>query len=253
MDLNKFAEPLTTEAKYWIGFLLADGNISQISNNGRATLNLGLSSKDEEHVRKFAKFLGIPNSSVKNRDNSRGYSDSGRLTYTSTSIKDSVSQLLKYGIAPNKSLNAVPHESLFVNPDFWRGMVDGDGTVAMTSVPWIALCGSVGTVSAFAEYAALISGRRPAICQCKSIVKTTLNGTRAQRVISAVYYDDCSVYLDRKMEIAQRCKSWKKKYLSGSCNKGHLLTPENIYMYPNGRKQCKLCRKSYKEALFRSA
>ena len=45
----------SNEAYYWIGFLLADGSFGKTER-----LSLKLASKDDDHVRKFAKFVGRP-------------------------------------------------------------------------------------------------------------------------------------------------------------------------------------------------
>ena len=34
---------------------------------------------------------------------------------------------------------------------------------------------------------------------------------------------------------------------TGTCPKGHVLTPENIYLHKDGWKECRICRKAVKQ------
>ncbi|MBC8427393.1 MAG: hypothetical protein H8D97_00730 [Proteobacteria bacterium] len=43
----------TKEKAYWLGFIYADGSVSQ-ENSKDKRLEIGLSSKDEKHLQKFA-------------------------------------------------------------------------------------------------------------------------------------------------------------------------------------------------------
>jgi len=48
---------ITEESAYWVGFLMADGCISDQPNRTTA-LRLSLQRSDENHVKKFSEFLG---------------------------------------------------------------------------------------------------------------------------------------------------------------------------------------------------
>ncbi len=84
-----FSTPLSVASAYWIGFLLADGNV-----HGNR-ISLSLSVRDGEHVKKFMEFVDVDNPLMdvpKNRAVSYRFSS-----------KQAVKDLACYDIIPNKS------------------------------------------------------------------------------------------------------------------------------------------------------
>jgi hypothetical protein len=221
LNLEAFAEPLSTEAKYWIGFLLADGCICQ------GVVGLGLKIEDAEHVKKFARFVGACEDSVRefNSVNSFGRNHGVRLRFIG---KELVSQLAKYGVVPHKSLTAAVHPDLATDPDFWRGVIDGDGYLTFSNFRHvIGLGGSQHVVEAFSNYLLALTGFKPAASKDGSIFKTGASGRRACIVVSAIYYDGCSVGLDRKMAIAKEFTDWAlEKYHRDSGKYGGQFSTE---------------------------
>jgi hypothetical protein len=242
-NVQAFAEPLTKEAQYWIGFLLADGGV-----NGNA-IQIKLHRKDRTHLVKLALFLNLPLSSVKDYcyflPKTEKYQITSSIGFRNQVIVD---QLAKYGIVPRKSLIAQVHPDLEESFDFWRGMIDGDGTIMMAHPlnanpsPRIGFCGSVSVVTKFSEFVSKITDRLPKVQLKQKIAATQVGGPRGKMVASAVYYDGCYPALDRKMKNAQECKEWNPSDKS-HCKKGHPRTPENTYYYTNGKSTCKICRK----------
>ena len=220
LNLAAFAKPLSREAKYWIGFLLADGCIT--SCKGYAVISLALKFEDAEHVRKFAEFVGVPEVAV------RDYCYKGsRRTQLAFSGKELVGRLAVYGVVPRKSLTAAVHPDLALDPDFWRGVVDGDGCLSISRGPIISLGGSHQVVGAFSDYLWTLTGFKPAISKCRSIFQTAARGQRACAVVSAIYYDGCSVGLDRKMAIAKEFTDWAlEKYHRDSGKYGGQFSTE---------------------------
>jgi len=221
LNLAAFAEPLSKEARYWIGFLLADGCVS--SCRGYAVISLALKFEDAGHVIKFAEFVGMPEVAVKD------YCYRGsRRTQLAFSGKELVGQLAKYGVVPRKSLIAAVYPDLAFDSDFWRGVVDGDGCLDMSHGPSVSLGGSWQVVCAFSSYLQALTGFKPAVSKCRSIFQTAAHGQRACIVVSAIYYDGGSVVLDRKMAIAKKFADWEiEKYSrgSGKCG-GQFLTEQ---------------------------
>ena len=122
VDETVFDSIDTEEKAYWLGFIYADGCIH--SNN---RIEVSLSSKDFNHIKKYAKFLG-----------DEGYA---KLTHHNTKCrvvfrsKHVYNVLNSYGCSPKKSLTVLfPKESIFKHKclikDFIRGYVDGDGCLS---------------------------------------------------------------------------------------------------------------------------
>lgn len=117
----------TKEKAYWLGFLYADGNVSEYKND----IEVGLAEKDSEHLKKLKSFLrsDAPIKEKKKKTKEKTYIGY-TLTVTSQKTKK---DLIDKGCHPRKSLslifpnkNQVPEELM---PDFIRGYFDGDGSV----------------------------------------------------------------------------------------------------------------------------
>lgn len=122
------------EKSYWLGFIMADGCC--IKNK----LTIGLKGEDKSHLEKFKKFINSPNKI------SEGVVKLNNKIFTSccftVTCKILVQDLLKYGVTERKSntldpnLNLIPKEFL---KDFWRGVIDGDGSVILVDNRYVTI------------------------------------------------------------------------------------------------------------------
>ena len=124
-----FKKCSSSKKAYWLGFLMADGNIA--SELGRYRLTLVLQEKDINHLEKFKKFLNCKKKLEKKISkpefcNSTCY----RLVVDSRKMIGNLSQ---YGIIPRKTakeqIKNIPREYI---RDFIRGYFDGDGCITST-------------------------------------------------------------------------------------------------------------------------
>ena len=188
-------EDLNEGSLYWAGFLAADGCV----HKGR--ISLGLMKPDAEHVEKFIEFtksehqLGLCDKTNK-----------ARVSFHSSKIAE---DLLKFGITPRKSLTYCPTEMCVNSRDFWRGMVDGDGSVIAPGHKkykhsQIRLFGSIGAVSAFKKYIEdNICKVTSSIHKHSSIFSFTTTGVIANKVIKDLYGGNPKYALNRKYESAK--------------------------------------------------
>lgn len=123
---------LTPESLYWLGFLYADGCISQRRNSGPFYTCLSLSIKDEDVLKQFKSFLQT-DSPIKygftTTQDDKIFKNC-RLFINNTSINNSLFEL---GLIPRKSLIIQFPEFLKNHPlvsHFIRGYFDGDGCVS---------------------------------------------------------------------------------------------------------------------------
>jgi hypothetical protein len=191
-DEKVFDEPLTSEALYWLGILLADGCVKQAGPN-EFIVQLGLKSSDGYHVENFQKFL---------KSDQPLYKDPERWALE---ISSSVlaRKLISYGITPRKSLTVVPDYRFVQSRDFWRGVVDGDGWVYNNSgKPEIGVCGSLGTCQAFAKYLKTQGITHVKVAPGGSIFCANTYGDEARR-LSRILYSETTLFLDRKQLVAQ--------------------------------------------------
>ncbi len=114
--------------------------------------------------------------------------------------------LAQYGVVPNKSLTAKVI-GLENNADFWRGVVDGDGSIAITNSrgkfePTLELVGSHGIVSQFAAFVKSVSPESTSSVRPQGTIwVTNTHGKCAVPVIDAMYMH-CTTALKRKRRIA---------------------------------------------------
>lgn len=192
-----FSEPLSSESRYWLGFLLADGCISL--NKGIPVISLGLHLGDIGHVKKFARFAGVGEESVKevHYDCHLGRCNGAIVSFSGKML---ISRLAKYGVVPRKTKIAAVHESLSNDPDFWRGLIDGDGCPRIKPYPRLRLCGTSQVVNSFANYLKVLLDFRPTISAYTNspIFQTSVYGPKAIKAISVIYYTGCYPVLDRK-------------------------------------------------------
>ncbi|RLC89080.1 MAG: hypothetical protein DRJ03_00560 [Chloroflexi bacterium] len=179
-------DTITEESAYWIGFLLADGNVYYPPKRSKQ-LNIGLAEKDWEHLEKFKKFIGS--------DKSLYYNKGG--VFVSFYSNRIVEKLAEHGIVPRKSKIAKVPEQLKNNRHFWRGMIDGDGWVNHNLV---GLCGTFDIVSGFNEF----------VCSIPHVVSKVNPHQKTEccweinysamyvRYIFGTLYRDSHIALDRK-------------------------------------------------------
>lgn len=167
------------EYAYWLGFLLADGCVY-----GKY-LSVTLAAKDKEVLEKLRDFLG---STHPIRTRKEG---SVRLEIHSEKL---TAALKSWHIVERKSLVATVPDSLKNSPDFWRGMIDGDGYVA-TKQRERTQRGKTHTVI---EHVISLVGTREICSAFEVFVKNNAITTRAQvrehKFSNAFYFDVTGPY-----------------------------------------------------------
>lgn len=190
-------DTLTPEALYWIGFLLADGCVSDAGY-----LTLALAKKDEGHVALFRAFLKaeIP---VKHVLASKKYP----TAHFRVGSKLLVNSLRKVGITPRKSKTAYAVPSVAASRDFWRGVFDGDGYVGTDTCKRLRLeltCNSqLG--EQFLEFLRVEGVQTKATVRPhKGHFRVVLLSTPA-KATHAVLYAGSTLHLDRKAQYGLGC------------------------------------------------
>ncbi|MGA9844719.1 MAG: hypothetical protein WBQ25_20655 [Nitrososphaeraceae archaeon] len=115
---------LTEESGYWIGFLVADGNICY--KKGIPIIALHLKDIDLPHLHKFREFVGSSHK-VGNYVNRIWGNASHSISFSSERMANT---LKKYGFVPRKCFTAEIKE-VQNNRHVWRGLIDGDGSLGV--------------------------------------------------------------------------------------------------------------------------
>lgn len=125
-------DSLNENSLYWLGFLATDGCLP---SKGKG-IQFVLKESDWEHVDNFRKFVNF-NGSVKFEKQNK----SARIYFTSRPIRQ---RLIELKITPVKSRTLSLSKELKNCKDFWRGCIDGDGSVGIkqSGYPFINFCGT---------------------------------------------------------------------------------------------------------------
>lgn len=138
-----FAAPLTPEAQYWVGMMMTDGFIMR-RKGCSPTAGIQLSQKDDAHIVAFGKFLGTDQTPTRFQPKRYAKSfNSGPASRIDVRSRQIVADLATYGVVQNKSHVAEARNGIELSPHFWRGCIDGDGSIAFhPTAPYASLCGA---------------------------------------------------------------------------------------------------------------
>lgn len=197
---------------YLLGYILADGCIIEGTYKGYSgALKFGVQKKDIDILKKIKKELnsGHAISLVKN---------AAHLCITSQVI---VSDLKKHGIIYRKSLREkVPKAPRQFIKDFIRGIVDGDGRIALEKdgYPQLAIYGGQHIIKFIRNY---FLGKFKIYSKISRLTKSKDNKyylyaigyrTNSAKTLIKYLYSTTSLYIDRKFKEAKKCLNVTMKY-----------------------------------------
>lgn len=207
---DQFFKVIDTEEKaYWLGFLYADGCISeriQYEHVVSLYCDLCLQSRDVQHLEKFKKAIEgtgrIKEKAAK--VDGKEYSSHRFAVYSTEMCRD----LIRLGCTPRKSFTLTfPSEEQVPNHlihHFVRGYVDGDGSIMFHSSKKYGRVSVLGTEAFLSEMIKRMGWREVSIRGCNYAddpMKQIDYGKREDSTqILHQLYSEATVYLDRKYE-----------------------------------------------------
>ncbi len=220
LNETRFKEPLGPEDLYWIGFLLADGNLYNRRGH-EFIIQVGLAEIDSSHLEKFKSFLETDRP-IQHYLSNKSY-PAAKISINSKPIFENLQSL---GLQPRKSFDANIREDIAQNLDFWRGVIDGDGSYHNhyngTSISVIL------SKSMSLHFVKFIKNKygydvraTPHSMSPHMIMCYIQNLTVIHRLIKDMFYEGC-VCLDRKQKLANELllKQYKDTDVMGrSCEK----------------------------------
>jgi hypothetical protein len=222
---------LTPDAAYWCGFIFTDGTISRRTGNRRTQqpeIAVVLQRRDRNHLVKLRDFLGSAHaitpiapaivSPAIARPNGGHGTGAFRYSVRSRKLADRLAGLGRYGPAVDPALAA--------SRDFWRGCIDGDGTVGIScGIPQVKLVGSHWLLSAFVDFLGPVSSRRPLnVRPARNIYVVSVSYATAEKVVERLYAD-ASTALDRKAVTAAKILSDRCPGPSAGCPEAVTVPP----------------------------
>lgn len=189
-EINEsFFDTITEESAYAIGFIQADGNI------WGSRLAIGLKVSDIGILKDLARCMGST-APIKMRQGK--YGPGVRLEVHSARI---VNVLRSWGIHERKSHTASTHPKLLLNRNYWRGIIDGDGTILIDKKYASRRLSLVGSRYICEEFLAFCRhhgcGGSVSVAKHKSIFFVGVYGREAEKMAYSLY-GGAKISLERK-------------------------------------------------------
>lgn len=129
VNIDYFENTDTESKAYWLGFIMADGNVS--ITNGQYSLKIHIQYDDRIIIEKLLQDLNCSN---KINDKTTLFKPTGKFhksSYVSITSRKLVEDLMKLGVVPRKTKNEIiPNIDKKFIRHFIRGFFDGDGIVS---------------------------------------------------------------------------------------------------------------------------
>ena len=191
----------TADKAYWLGFIGADGGVSD-GSAGSKVLMVSLHLRDEAHVRRLCRDLGGERPLKYRLKPPRR---SAGVEICSYRLVDG---LARHGITPRKSATLEPWSG---PPElmrhYWRGLFDGDGCICKRlrkgRGDWsMSISGSHACVNAFADWARDLTGSHASVRPAPGCWSWQMGGSRQAAVLAGELYGGATVALARKQALA---------------------------------------------------
>jgi hypothetical protein len=202
--LNESAFSIVTpDSAYWIGYLIADGNVS--IKKGIPVIALHMQEIDKDHLNiKFRAFVGSSHKLGKAR---------GNVSYSiSFSSEKMAEDLARYGVVPGKCFIVKVKGGVENNKDLWRGVIDGDGSLGIYPrkrkdgsfrlIPCISLTSNLYVCLQFKVFLKSFRLSMPSVVPYKKSYQLWISDHRALRAITLLYAN-CTLALNRKLAMAR--------------------------------------------------
>jgi len=198
---------------YMYGFIQTDGHMSkETRDRGRVTVEV--SEQDRGVLETFATLIPY-HSNISTRTRTTNFSEQTTTVTWRVYDKRFRDCLLSLGMPyGKKSAVIAPPSAEYAQVDYFRGVLDGDGSLGITgnSYPFIALVTASSVLAeAYIAFLSKLTGKtkKLALNTRDSIYNVTIYKEDAQLVASTLYYDGC-LALTRKMQSAQRAQQWQR-------------------------------------------
>ena len=197
---HPFFSILSPAARYWAGFIVADGSLNKV----RCCIRIGLARRDREHLVAFLRDLQWTRSVVSDH---WSFKNDKRFPSAFVEVTDHrlVGDLIALGVCEAKAGRAPVSRILSESRDFWRGVVDGDGALVLNKRR--AVLSLVGTKRLMAQYRqfvqTIVPNCRVKLQRHRTIWAVQLSGRYAELTIRYLY-ENSDFALARKKDKADR-------------------------------------------------
>ncbi len=220
---------------YMFGFIQTDGHLSKSTRN-RGRLSVEVSKKDEDILWAFKKLLRF-NSSITERTRTTNFSDDYKSVVWRVYDQEFRDYLESWGLSYGKKSNLIDIPTCkFSQADYFRGLIDGDGSLGLTcqGFPFISLVTSSSSIAnAFLQVIKLTIGKEKTSKrnQRDNVYNIALFKEDAQLLVQFLYYENC-LALSRKSQKAREVLSWvRPQTMKKIANRKNWTKEEDIYIF----------------------
>lgn len=205
MDLTK------PEHAYFFGLLQSDGTFYETTRN-RGRISLELQRSDSAILAKLSEMLPV-SSTIMHRDRDTNFKKNYHSDVLCIFDWDFRKEMKSLGLPVGKKHEIVrPPEVPFSEADYYRGLIDGDGSLGTTCLgrPFLSFVTSSEEISrSYLDYIKKITGRVKIISRNErdGIFNIALFFEDAQVFARTLYYHGC-ISIERKYRLAQEIQSW---------------------------------------------
>ena len=206
---DDFFESINCEEKaYFLGLLIADGNVFVDGKDGRqASISITLDSKDEYLLDMF-KMLLQTNTTVAH--DGRGCS---QIAVRSNKMAQ---DLAKYGVIPRKSFDTyLPQIDDALMPHLLRGILDGDGSIKAKQTNTrgryahaISYCGTHRLMCEISDWCISNGIKNPIVYDYKNrcLSELKLQSVESMYKFGEMIYGEATIYMKRKKDAYDKFK-----------------------------------------------
>jgi len=207
LDLN------SPEHAYLFGFLQADGHLHRGKGN-KGSLSVEVMASDRLILESFARLIPF-HSGIYERRRTTYFKEAHASVAWYVSNQSFREELVRLGLPEGRKSAAIaPPIELRSSPDYYRGLIDADGSLGLTSpgFPFVSLTtASDLSAECYIDYLFRITGQLKSIRRNRrdNVFNIVVYKEDAQAVASRLYYDGC-LALPRKSTKARDVGSWRR-------------------------------------------
>ena len=198
---------------YLFGLIQTDGHLYQNSRN-RGRLSIELGKRDEELLLELQKRLPF-NSSITQRTRKTNFSDEYASVVWNVFYKRFRDFLMENGIPCGRKSNIISKPvGKYSKADYFRGLIDGDGSLGLTAngFPYLSFITTSSVIAdEYLSFLKSITNKEKTTTQNKrdNVFNIAIYKEDAQKVARILYYENC-LALPRKIQKAKDVLNWQR-------------------------------------------
>jgi len=197
-----------------LGFFQADGCLRSYTRN-RGTFSIEMHISNKPLLEKISKLIPY-NNTIGERIRDTNFKENYHSVFLRVCNLEFRNIINAKGIPYGKKSEVVkPPVGKFSEPDYYRGLIDGDGSIGITkdNLPFISFTtASEELCASYISYIYKHTGCRRVINRNKrdNIYNIMIMREPAQILAKIFYYPGCNLYVDKKINNSSLVAKWKR-------------------------------------------